>query len=289
MNRTGIEWCDYTWNPIVGCSPASEGCANCYARRMARRLAANPKLPEQTRAAYRLALSDDGREWARPACLTLLPERLGEPARVKKPARIFVCSMSDLGHDSVLQEWRVFILLAMLAAPWHTYIILSKRPALWMEVFDVPQLSVWLGVTAENQARANERIPELLRYPAALRFVSVEPMLGPVSVRCWLDRRVACGCGGLCDAGESCPMAEHAALLDWVIAGPETGPGARECRAEWIVALAEQCGNAGVPFFDKRKTWLRREWPGMTIAGAVPRRGSDVGTSPLLGMDSVAE
>ncbi len=221
---------------------------------MARRLAANPKLPEQTRAAYRLALADDGREWARPACLTLLPERLCEPARVKKPARIFVCSMSDLGHDSVRPEWRVFLLMAMMAAPWHTYIILSKRLRPWMEVFDVPRLRVWLGVTAENQARANERIPELLRYPAAVRFVSVEPMLGPVDL---------------------CGLVTNGCLdsLDWVIAGPETGPGARECRAEWIGALAEQCENAGVPFFDKRKTWLRREWPEDLRAGRVARPG----------------
>lgn len=270
MNRTGIEWCDYTFNPIVGCSPASEGCAHCYARRMARRLAANPKLPEPTRSAYGLALADDGREWARPACLTLRPERLCEPARVKKPARIFVCSMSDIAHPNVLPVWRTAIIDAMLAAPWHTYIVLTKRPGPWMQ--ELPK-TCWVGVTAENQARANERIPELLRYPAAVRFVSVEPMLGPVSVRCWLDRRVACGCGGLCDAGESCPMAEHAALLDWVIAGPETGRGARECRVEWIGALAEQCERARVAFFDKRQAWLRREWPEDLRAGRVARPG----------------
>lgn len=265
MNRTGIEWCNYTWNPIVGCSPASEGCANCYARRMARRLAANPKLPVPARAAYRLALSDDGREWARPACLTLLPERLCEPARVKKPSKVFVCSMSDLGHDSVLQEWRVFILLAMLAAPWHTYIVLTKRPRLWMEVFDVPRLRVWLGVTAENQARANERIPELLHHGAyaAVRFVSVEPMLGPVDL---------CGLvtNGVCLDS-----------LDWVIAGPETGRGARECRVDWIGALADQCERARVAFFDKRKTWLRREWPEDLRAGRVARARTEcLGISP---------
>ena len=264
MNRTGIEWCDWTWNPIVGCSPVSEGCKNCYAKRMARRLAANPKLPELTRDAYTLALSRDRREWASPACLTLLLERLGEPAKVKKPSRVFVCSTSDLGHDSVRPEWRVFILMAMLAAPWHTYIILSKRPGPWMEVFDVPRLRVWLGVTTENQARADERIPLLLQYAshAAVRFVSVEPMLGAVTLRRRIDRRYACGCGGLCDPWQQCPMADHAQLLDWVIAGPETGPGARECHPEWIRSMGEECGGARVPFFDKRKVGaMRREWP----------------------------
>jgi len=219
---------------------------------MARRLAANPKLPEPTRSAYGLALADDGREWARPACLTLRPERLCEPARVKKPARIFVCSMSDIAHPNVLPVWRTAIIDAMLAAPWHTYIVLTKRPGPWMQ--ELPK-TCWVGVTAENQARANERIPELLRYPVAVRFVSVEPMLGPVDL---------CGLvtNGVCLNS-----------LDWVIAGPETGRGARECRVEWIGALAEQCGNAGVPFFDKRKTWLRREWPEDLRAGRVARPG----------------
>ena len=256
MNRTGIEWCEYTWNPIVGCSPASEGCANCYARRMARRLAANPKLPVTTRFAYGLALADDGREWARPACLMLLPERLGEPARVKKPARIFVCSMSDLGHESVSPGRRQEVVDAMIRAPWHTYIVLTKRPGPWMR--DLPK-ACWVGVTAENQARANERIPELLHHGAyaEVRFASVEPMLGPVDFE------------GLVLNGVCLDR------LDWVIAGPETGRGARECRVEWIGALAEQCENAGMPFFDKRKTWLRREWPEDLRAGRVARPGRE--------------
>lgn len=244
MNRTGIEWCDWTWNPIVGCSPVSEGCKNCYAKRMARRLAANPKLPELTRGAYRRALSHDGTEWVDHASLSLMIDRLDEPSRVKKPGRVFVCSMSDLGHVGLLRTpCQAEVISEMFLAPWHTYIVLTKRPGPWMR--ELPK-ECWVGVTAENQSRAYERIPELLRYAAhaAVRFVSVEPMLGPVDL---------CGLvlNGVCLDS-----------LDWVIAGPETGPGARECRAEWIGNLAAQCQSAGVPFFDKRKSGtLWREWP----------------------------
>ena len=213
MNKTGIEWCDWTWNPIAGCSPASEGCNHCYAAAISRRF---------------------NRSWGKPV---FHPERLDQPARVKKPGRVFVCSMSDLFHESVTREWKQAVFTVACNTPRHTFMFLTKRPERVMDwwIGDVP--NIWLGVTAENQARADERIPILLGIPAAVRFVSVEPMLGPVDLTPWLPR------------------------LDWVIAGPETGPAARTCDPAWIDHLAAHCTAANVPFFDKRPVWMRREWP----------------------------
>lgn len=257
MNRTGIEWCDYTWNPIVGCSPASEGCRNCYAKVMARRLAANPKMPDMARSAYGMALALDGKQWANPPCLTLLYPRLDEPIKVKKPARIFVCSMSDFYHENVCGLWRSMILETIEKCPQHTFMFLTKRPENIPEGFAFPK-NVWLGVSIENQARADERIPMLLKIPAAVRFVSVEPMLGPVKLSERARAKGWCGCGecGNKDSGFPCPTPLHG--VDWVIAGPETGTGARECKDEWIDALEAE----SPCFFDKRKlAGVRREWP----------------------------
>jgi len=221
VNRTKIEWCDWTWNPIVGCSPASAGCANCYAAAISKRF---------------------GLPWGRPV---FKPERLGEPGRVKKPGRVFVCSMSDIGHENVCPLWRAEIRKAMAAAPWHEYIILTKRPGAWMAGFAG---KAWLGVSAENQATADARIPVLQLIDRARRFVSVEPMLDPVSLQC--------------SAFNGADSFSAMVGIHWVIAGPETGPKARECRPEWIADLAAECEQAGVPFFDKRDGGLRREWPG---------------------------
>jgi protein gp37 len=209
MNKTGIEWCDYTWNPIVGCSPASAGCDNCYAAAISKRF----HLP-----------------WG---SAHFMPERLGQPAKVKKPGRVFVCSMADIGHDTVKPEWRAEIASVMRAAPWHTYIALTKRPGPWLR--DLPP-SCWIGVTVESEApEVKARWQRLLGWGwpgAPVKFASVEPMLGPVSFR-------------------------FAFKPDWVIAGPETGPKARPCEASWIDALAAE----SPCFFDKRVTFTRREFP----------------------------
>jgi protein gp37 len=225
----GIGWCDYTWSPIVGCSPVSEGCSACYAEAISRRF---------------------GLPWGK---AVFKPERLGEPAKVKKPGRIFVCSMSDLFHEAVETEWRDAVYRTIEDCPWHTFIILTKRPEIAMRDILGQDLrrrlypNVWLGVTAENQARADERIPILLRIPAAVRFVSVEPMLGAVDLTPYIS-------GGLTGGG-------FLDGLSWVIAGPETGPKARLCCDSWLCDLAAQCYAEGVPFFDKRTPGIRREWP----------------------------
>ena len=224
MNKQGpdgIGWCDYTWNPIVGCSKISAGCANCYAEGVSRRF---------------------GLPWGAPV---LKPERMGEPAKVKKPSRVFVCSMSDMGHAGVTTEWRWMITDAMRRAPWHTYIILTKRPGPWLR--ELPPVC-WVGVTAENQAMADERIPILFQWawPCAVKFVSAEPLLEKIS---FSQIR-----SGLPD-----DMGHHQEpYLAFVIAGPETGPKARPCDPEWIEALSRE----SPCFFDKRAgDGRRREWP----------------------------
>ena len=236
-----IEWCDVTWNPITGCTPISEGCQNCYAKRMANRLQGRfgyPDAPNQFD-------------------VTFHPDRLTQVARWKKSRKIFVCSMGDLFHSNVPFHALRKIFFYIYGQRQHKYLILTKRPGNMKIRFE--QLGkfqynpydfnhVWLGVTAENQKRADERIPILLQIPAAVRFVSVEPMLGPVDLL------------GQEHIGRIHSKHE-VERLDWVIAGPETGPGARECKPEWIEDLYEQCKAAGVSFFDKRKDYLAREFP----------------------------
>ena len=238
MNRTKIPWTDYTWNVVTGCTPISPGCEHCYAQAMARRF----KWPQEVQ---------------------LHPERLEEPRHLRKPSRIFVCSMSDLFHEAVDFHFIASVMGHMHQSP-HTFQLLTKRPARMLEFFEwfrrdwlgpfasawpKEYPNVWLGVTAENQQQADYRIPLLLQIPAAVHFVSVEPMLSAVNLRRWLQ---PCGCGGLCDSGEPCPMAYNAGGLDWVIAGCESGPGKRPARVEWFRDLKDQCVAAGVPFFLKQ-------------------------------------
>ncbi len=253
MGKTKIEWCDRTWSPVTGCTPISEGCANCYAARMAKRLAGRYGYP-----------TDDP---FKPGTQHL--DKLDEPMHWRKSHKTFVCSMGDLFHDDVPFSLLGELWLIMRRAERHTFLILTKRPSrmlAWLESLhdvlgdtpDFPLKNLWLGVTAENQRTADERIPILLQIPAAKRFVSVEPMLEPVD----LDK----------DYGWKHPSEPntwcHAGLygvrkLDWVIAGPETGPKARPMDRQWIADLALQSLNAGVPFFDKRDTLGQglQEWP----------------------------
>ena len=210
MNKQGpdgIGWTDYTWNPIVGCSKISAGCANCYAEGVSRRF---------------------GLPWGAPV---FKPERMTEPTKVQKPSWVFVCSMSDIGHEGVAPFWRFAIAQAMHAAPWHTYIILTKRPGPWLR--ELPPVC-WVGVTVENTEQ-RKRWDELRRcaWGYSWKFVSVEPMLEAVTFENY-----------------------HEPPPDWVIAGPETGPKARPCDPEWIEALSRE----SPCFFDKRAGG-RREWP----------------------------
>ena len=226
---TKIEWAEETWNPVTGCTPVSEGCQNCYAARMARRLAGRCGYP-----------ADE------PFRVTLHPERLEQPAKWRKPRRIFVCSMGDLFHPDVPFSFvhEIFDYVAVDAGQ-HIYIVLTKRPERLRkfineyEDWDSSEApNIWLGVTAENQARADERIPVLLSIPAAVHFVSIEPCLGPVDLGyTFAPAYVSAG-------GKPC--------LDWVILGCETGPGRRTMQPVWARDVKDQCVAAGVPFFLKQ-------------------------------------
>jgi protein gp37 len=257
---TKIEWCTNpdgtkgeTWNPITGCTPISEGCQNCYAKRMANRL--------KGRCGY------DADE---PFKVTLHPDRLGQPLRWKKPRKIFVCSMGDLFHEDIDFYMVDKVFWTMFLSTQHTFLLLTKRPERMKKYIERiqkrrmgptnqstndhrfwPNRRIWLGVTAENQARADERIPVLLQIPAAKRFASVEPMLGPVDLNhLQPNREVEIDClNGT--HGITRPHVGANNKLTWVICGGETGPGARPLHPDWVRSLRDQCQAAGVPFFFK--------------------------------------
>lgn len=341
-DNSAIEWTDATWNPVVGCSPVSEGCRNCYAATMARRLDAmgqpaykarpdrglqqiqredNVGLATalQRQKAVRIAEMRGGRAVFTGDVRTI-EGRLGDPLGWRKPKRIFVCSMSDLFHPKVPFEFidKVFAVMnatgwrlplprdVRKAKPWHTYQVLTKRPdrmAEYMlsrspknfgqgkhplflvreEVFrghgvelmnaaaclEWPPSNVWLGTSCEDQAAADQRIPELLKCPAAVRFLSCEPLLGPIDLE-----RAMCTCPWPEDAARTrhnlaCPADTRRPTdqrrfghLHWVIVGGESGPGARPCNVNWIGGIAETCRDAGVPVFVKQLgSWPAVEQP----------------------------
>lgn len=263
--RTKIEWATDTWNPITGCTKISEACQNCYAERMSKRLAGRCGYPE-----------------GEPFRVTLHPDKLDQPMRWKKPRMIFVCSMGDLFHEDVPDRFLDQIFAVMAKAEQHIFLLLTKRPKRakeyilkamydencnyqgWyeaindLEIPDVtPMENIWLGVTTENQARADERIPVLLQIPAAKRFVSVEPMLGPVDLtridiggNVWINSLTG-DCKSYHPYGGMWKTSESKNKLDWVICGGETGSGARPMHPDWVRSLRDQCQAAGVPFFFK--------------------------------------
>jgi len=232
-----IGWCDATWNPVTGCSPESEGCLNCWAKRLA-----------ETRLRGRV-----GYDLKEPFDVTFHPNRLDEPLKLKKSSMIFVSSMGDLFHPDVQGQWLLDIWHVMEHSPQHTFLVLTKRPLIARSFLlsREPIKHIWIGVTAENQTRADERIPILLSIPAAKHFVSVEPILDPVNLEPYLLSdydKAACEIQLLEPLGGF-----NYRKLKWVIAGPETGPNKRPYKDEWIEDLYKQSEAAGVPFWDKRK------------------------------------
>ena len=273
-----IEWTDKTINPVVGCTKISEGCQNCYAEVMAKRLAGI----EATKEKYSGVVDENG--WTGKVNFDL--EVMMEVLKNKKPTRYFVGSMTDLFHENVKVEWLDHIFAVIMAASWHTFFVLTKRPERMREYFSeqganervlglskkmVNQFilqgirhpkhtqegsNLWLGVTAENQEMADQRIPILLDTLAAHRFVSVEPMLGKVDLtgielgekpnRIWYDSL----CGTL-DKEQNTDI-DFIAHLDWVICGGESGRNARQLKEEWIKELYSDCRCNGTPFFFKQ-------------------------------------
>jgi protein gp37 len=237
---TKIEWTDETWNPVTGCTPISPGCKNCYAKRMARRLAGRfgyPGVPHHFD-------------------VTLHPDRLEQPLKWKKPRRVFVCSMGDLFHQDVYDDFLIDVFVRMGEAHQHTYQLLTKRPE---RMFDFISKSTWglsplrnvqFGISISTQSEMR-KVAELCKVPAVVRFVSIEPMLGPVNF----------GGGGLYGDGwftEYDPYENSGRYpcffhgIDWVICGAETGPGKRPMELDWARSLRDQCKAVGVPFFMKK-------------------------------------
>ena len=247
-DKSAIEWTDATWNPTTGCTKVSPACAHCYIERT---------------PPFRIA----GRKFERGNIpIKLHMDRLDTPKHWTKPRRIFVNSLSDMFHQDVPFHFISFVWRTMQDTPQHIYQILTKRAERMRAV--VPQLiqtfgvlpNVWLGVSVENQHFADERIPLLLQMPAAVRFISAEPLLGEIDLGCIEWQRT--DGSDYFDAlkRKRNPFDDvglNGAALDWVIVGGESGPHTRPTNPEWVRAIQRQCETAGVPFFFK-------QWGGRT-------------------------
>ncbi len=267
----GITWTEQTWNPLRGCSRVSPGCVNCYAESMAARFA-GPGQP------YEGTINPDTKRWN--GKIRLVPEHLQDPLRWQRPRMVFVNSMSDLFHPGVPDDFLPEVFAVMAMAKQHTFQVLTKRPERMHEVLNDgiffeaveqtvkamggelteenwPLPNVWIGVTVENQEAANERIPLLLETPAAVRWVSMEPLLGAVDLRHVMAVNAEQDWVFRWDAltgfrGHKCGGTEGHPRLDWVVVGGESGPNARPMHPDWARSLRDQCAAAGVPFLFKQ-------------------------------------
>lgn len=269
-DRTGIEWTDATWNPVTGCTKVSSGCDHCYAEKIAHRFAGTMAYP-------------NGFD------VTLRSDRLEQPLRWKRPRRVFVNSMSDLFHDAVPDIYLEQVFDVMERARQHTFQLLTKRHARMRSFVNArearkreyaakfddcpteamrnspaakaareraanPPPNIWLGVSTESQPWADIRIPALLDTPAAVRFISAEPLLGPIDLTRITPARV----GGPLRTNALAPSLDRDTSsvlvpgLDWVIVGGESGPGARPMHPEWVYRLQEQCVQSNVAFLFKQ-------------------------------------
>lgn len=259
--HSSIEWTDATWNVIVGCSRVSKGCENCYAERLA---GGRLKHTESRKGLTRE--TSHGPVWTGET--RLVEKWLDQPLRWSRPRRIFVCAHGDLFHDSVSNEQIAVVFAVMAAAPRHTFQVLTKRPeraVQWFHWFkwlpedddasagvfsprlmnvDWPLPNVWIGTSIEDQKTADERIPYLLEIPAAVRFLSAEPLLGPIDLRDWFDAGHETG-GPAGWVGD--PIG-----IQWIIVGGESGPNARPMKSEWARQIRDDCEEANVPFFFKQ-------------------------------------
>jgi len=227
---TEIEWTDTTWNPVTGCSKITRGCDFCYAERFSERFRGVPRHP-----------FENGFD------LTLRPERLVQPIAWKKPRRIFVNSMSDLFHKEIPKTFIDSVFDTMEAANWHTFQVLTKRSSLMSRYLrarygnELAPSHIWLGVSVEDEKNA-VRLKHLRAAPASVRFVSFEPLLGPV--------------GKIDLTG-----------VHWAIVGGESGPRSRPMEEEWVVEIRDQCRAAKVAFFFKQWGGLRPKTGGRLLCG----------------------
>lgn len=267
MSHTStIDWTDTTWNPISGCTKVSQGCAFCYAERQFPRVYGHQEVEDTA----------SSRHVIRPRRFTdvlLHPERLDYPRRWKEPRRIFVNSMSDLFHPDVPDSFIGRVFCAMAEAYWHTFQVLTKRTARMLRLLQHPPRSfpvamiagdvlpnVWIMTSAEDQRSADERLPLLLQTPAAVRGVSLEPLLGSTLLNSWPTRMFlrTVGCDG----------AAARAGLDWVIVGGESGPRTRPMHPEWALSILQECAAASVPCFMKQTgAWRPALWTAQVTKG----------------------
>ena len=223
---SAIEWTEMTWNPVTGCSKVSEGCRHCYAERMALRLRA----------------MGNGR-YANGFMVTLHEDLVDLPRRMRQPRVIFVNSMSDLFHEKVPLAFIQRVFATMEACPQHTFQVLTKRSGRLREAAEalVWPANVWMGVSVEDE-RVVQRIDDLRGVPAKVRFLSCEPLIGPLTEL-------------------------NLAAIDWVIVGGESGPGARPMKREWVESIRRQCRATRVPFFFKQWGGVRKHVAGRTLNG----------------------
>ena len=242
MTKTKIEWADFTWNPVTGCTKVSDGCRYCYAETMAKRFWGKRKFTD----------------------VRIHPSRLNQPLLWRKPRSVFLASMGDLFHEDVPVDFIADVFMVMAEAKQHIFMILTKRPDRMMDWFVLseqdgygefellvnsdlwPLKNVWLGVSVEDQKTADERITYILQTPAAVRFVNFEPLLGGIDLHGFqpfrqMDKSGFYRTGGIL-----------AGKIDWVIVGGESGRNARPMTPDWVRSLRDQCQEAGVPFFFKQ-------------------------------------
>lgn len=278
MSTTTIEWTDEVWNPTTGCDRVSPGCDNCYALKMAKRLKGMGSAKYQTDGDSRTSGPGFG--------IAMHPDTLAAPFAWRTPRKVFVNSMSDLFHAGVTNEFIARVFAVMAATPQHTYQVLTKRPARMRSLLNSepfqsftavhlmlgsdiplkerPELTwplpnVWLGTSVEDQKRADLRIPALRDTQAAKRFLSCEPLLGPVNLRAaWVPRKP--GPYTLTDMAGMLRWSDDVGV-DWVIVGGESGAGYRPMDLDWARSLRDQCTDAGVPFLFKQ------------IGGRTPKAG----------------
>jgi protein gp37 len=226
-----IEWTDATWNPVRGCTKISPGCKYCYAERFAERFR-----------------GVSGHPFEQGFDLRLVPHKLAEPLRWSDPRMIFVNSVSDLFHEQVPTPYIASVANTMHIACWHTYQVLTKRSGRMRKLLSGPlrgaagEAHIWWGVSVEDRAYGLPRIVDLQATPAAVRFLSVEPLLEDIGIL---------------------PLKG----ISWVIVGGESGPGARPMKESWVLSLREQCEGAGVPFFFKQWGGVRKKVAGRTLRG----------------------
>lgn len=224
--KSKIEWTESTWNPVTGCTKISEGCKHCYAERMARRLHAMGQ--EKYKNCFKVTTHE---------------ECLEEPLTWKKSQIIFVCSMSDLFHKDVPDEFIIKVFDIMNKASWHTFQVLTKRAERLEKI--APKLNwtpnIWLGVTVESNEQ-KKRIPYLINTPAHIKYLSIEPIINEIKDLS-LDN------------------------INWVIVGGESGPGARPIQENWVTSIRDNCIEHKIPFFFKQWGGVNKKFAGCTLQG----------------------